>query len=265
MRHLASAAVPAAYLAISLFGLVVVARGSYPIGLDFQGGAVLRFSGEAPPDLERLLPDDCDVRRTETHTSIECADLDGAGADELAARLAQAAPATRMEMKDVIEPARARWAGRSLALVLCTIACLLAGALFVARRQAWLVAAAASSVVAGSLGWYLFRGLTFTMGAYIAALWLALPTALAAALARGIGPRERLRRSWPGWVMVLVALGVAGIAARMDARPLTELRTLVRAGGFFVLRSGPVFAIGALCLFYRARPTREQRAHIDEQ
>ena len=250
-------AVPAGFLAISLFGLLVVAGGRYPIGLDFQGGAALAFSGEAPMDLERLLPDDCDVNRRPTDTSIECEDLDGAGAERLVARLAREAPALRLDRVDVIEPARARWAGRSLALVVCAIACLLAAAPFVAPRQAWLAAAAGASVVACMLGWTLWRGLTFTMATYIAGLWLALPTTLAAALARGSGPLERLRRSWPGWVAVLVALGLAGVAERMSLHPTSELRTLFKAAGYVIVRSGPVFAVGALCLFYRPRPTRE--------
>ena len=255
MARLAGIAVPTGFLLVALVSLVIVARGRYPVGLDFEGGAQVVFEGPQGGEADAPVPDDCEVVHSSNAVSLECRDFDAGDLDRLVGRWKTAAPAMSVINTSVIAPAFASWAGRRLGLLVCAAACLLAAVPLVSRRHAWLAAAAAAAVVAGMLGWLLARGLTFTLGTYLAGLWLALPTALAVALARGDRPAERLRRSWIGWAALLVALGLAGVASRMKLEPSTWIM-LLRGAGFQILRSGPVFAVGALALFHPGRRPR---------
>jgi hypothetical protein len=242
--------VPIAFFLLSLAGTVIVARGDYPVGLDFRGGIHLVFDLGDPGAVD--VPAECRTSRRGSTVSVECDDLGQRDADAISARTR--ALGGTIDSVAVIEPGRPRWQGRPLALALCLLAGLLAIAVALLRGRGWLVASAGATVVAGALAWWLNRGTTFTMAMYLAAVWLAAPAALIGWLVRGDRPLERARRSWLGWALLLIVIAIASAISNLTPEP-TYPRVLARAAGTLVLQSGPiVFAVAALCLFFVPHP-----------
>jgi len=192
-----------------------LARGAYAVGLDFEGGVhvVVRAPAgatDARGELERAVDGVVAGAKLENVGDVYAIEL--AGGDDHDARLVIGALPTgfRVEDQQVIRAVLDPRLGRTLGTLLAALAaaCWLGGLRI--RRGSLAMVGTLALAWAAALAELVHGGATLSRTTHIAALGLALPAALAIALAAG----RPAKAAWPG--AALLGLVLAGsIAAEL--------------------------------------------------
>jgi hypothetical protein len=280
-----TAMVAAAVFALLCAAATVVAtRGRYLVGLDFEGGAELRFAvafertdelwryaylEERTQDVTRVVAHDPDLDVPvvtgyggEIHVALHGPPEDDV-IDRVVAELTRM-PGMTLDGRQEIPPTYAHALGRPVARGLCVLALLAWGAAIALRRRASIVAAAAAlGTAAVLLGWLLHAGATLSMACYVAALWWAPVAAFAAMRAARIAIYPtvvaRLRAAWPAGVAFAVALGLAFAVSRLQPGA-GALRQWVRAGARMAFGESEIALGLAVLAALIARPIRRTKS-----
>lgn len=249
----------AVWLSVSVAALVSLARGGYPIGLDFEGGAMLSLVAEGgrcePREVDAVLqarhPDLAyALEATGERCRLNFAGLtDEATVDAVArALVTEAATPITVESRHVITPTLAPVLGRPTALALGVTATLLWGASLVLPVRALAVAGAVVSALVVGLAWLLGSGGVLSRASYLAAVWFAPAVAVLTATSG----RPRFRRGFVGLLALAVLVAVAAAMQTLDVRAAGEL-AWVRAAARMALAHVVVAVALALLAIWTVR------------